>query len=150
MLCFPKLIFSFPGANPPLPEHKNADFVLERPENGGPRPQKRTKTPIFCSKGLKTRVPKAKSAQKPQFCARKARKRGYETKKKHKNGIFVLGTHVGTQIGTHVGTQVGPQVAAELVLGVSLPLIRECSLYSLRCPQLVSGAPLCWPILCVG
>ena len=142
MLCFPKLISSFPGANPRLPEHKNADFVLERPENGGSRPQKRTKTPIFCSKGLKTRVPKAKSAQKPQFCARKARKRGYETKKKHKNGIFVL--------GTHVGTQVGPQFAAELVLGVSLPLIRECSLYSLRCPQLVSDAPLCWPILCVG
>ena len=142
MLCFPKLISSFPGANPRLPEHKNADFVLERPENGGPRPQKRTKTPILCSKGLKTRVPKAKSAQKPQFRARKARKWRYETKKKHKNGIFVL----GTQVGTHVGTQ----VAAELVLGVSLPLIRECSLYSLQCPQLVSDAPLCWPILCVG
>ena len=75
-------------------------------------------------------VPDPKSAQKPQFRARKTRKRGYETKKKHKNGIFVLGTQVGTQVGTHVGTQVGPQVAAELVLGVSLPLIRECSLYS--------------------
>ena len=142
MLCFPKLISSFPGANPPLPEHKNANSVLERPENGGSRPKKRTKTPILCSKGLKTRVPKAKSAQKPQFRARKARKRGHEAKKKHKNGIFVL--------GTHVGTQVGPQFAAELVLGVSLPLIRECSLYSLRCPQLVSDAPLCWPILYVG
>ena len=90
MLCFPKLISSFPGANPRLPEHKNADFVLERPENGGSRPQKRTKTPILCSKGLKTRVPKAKSAQKPQFRARKARKWGSQTPKAHKNADFVL------------------------------------------------------------
>ena len=30
MLCFPKLISSFPGANPRLPEHRNADFVLGR------------------------------------------------------------------------------------------------------------------------
>ena len=122
--------------------HKNADFVLERPENRGSRPQKRTKTPILCSKCPKTRVSNPQKAQKCRFRARKARKRGCETKKKHKNGIFVL--------GTHVGTQVGPQFAAELVLGVSLPLIREGSLYSLRCPQLVSDAPLCWPILCVG
>ena len=77
-----------------LNKHKNLNFVLEKPENGGTK-----------------------------------------LKKKHKNGIFVL--------GTHVGTQVGPQFAAELVLGVSLPLIRECSLYSLRCPQLVSDVPLC-------
>ena len=33
----------------PLIEHKNADFVLEKAENGGSRPQKRTKTPILCS-----------------------------------------------------------------------------------------------------
>ena len=32
--------------------HKNPDFVLEKPENGGSRPQKRTKTPILCSRGL--------------------------------------------------------------------------------------------------
>ena len=30
-------------------KHKNLDFVLEMPENGGSRPQKRTKTPILCS-----------------------------------------------------------------------------------------------------
>ena len=142
MLCFPKLISSFPGANPPLPEHKNANSVLERPQNGGSEAQISTKMLILCLKGRKMGVPDPKSAQKCRFRARKARKRGYETKKKHKNGIFVL--------GTHVGTQVGPQFAAELVLGVSLPLIRECSLYSLRCPQLVSDAPLCWPILYVG
>ena len=29
--------------------HKNLDFVLEMPENGGSQPQKRTKTPILCS-----------------------------------------------------------------------------------------------------
>ena len=32
---------------PRLPEHKNADFVLEKPENEDSRPQKRTKTPIL-------------------------------------------------------------------------------------------------------
>ena len=31
--------------------HKNPDFVLEMPENGGSGRQKRTKTPILCSGG---------------------------------------------------------------------------------------------------
>ena len=35
-------------------------------------------------------VPKAKSAQKPRFCARNARKRGFRRQKKHKNADFVL------------------------------------------------------------
>ena len=51
-------------------KHKNLDFVLETPENGGPEGKKRTKTPILCSKGPKMGVPKAKSAQKCRFCAR--------------------------------------------------------------------------------
>ena len=33
----------------PLFEHKNADFVLEMPENEGFGGKKRTKTPILCS-----------------------------------------------------------------------------------------------------
>ena len=49
---------------------KNPDFVLGTPENGGSGRQKRTKTSILCSKCLKTRVPEAKKAQKPRFCAR--------------------------------------------------------------------------------
>ena len=49
--------------------HENPDFVLETPENEGSRPKKRTKTSILCSKTLKTGLPKAKSAQKPRFCA---------------------------------------------------------------------------------
>ena len=53
-----------------LHEHKNANFVLEKPENGGFEGQKRTKTPFLCSKSLKTRVSEDKSAQKPRFCAR--------------------------------------------------------------------------------
>ena len=53
-----------------LHEHKNANFVLEMPENRGSRPQKRTKTSILCSKSPKMGVPKGKSAQKPRFCAR--------------------------------------------------------------------------------
>ena len=50
--------------------HKNLDFVLEKPENGGSEGQKRTKTSILCSKRPKMGVPEAKKAQKPRFCAR--------------------------------------------------------------------------------
>ena len=53
--------------------HKNADFVLEKPENEGSEGQKRTKIPILCSKRPKTGVPKAKSAPKPRFCTRIAK-----------------------------------------------------------------------------
>ena len=49
-----------------------------------------TKTSILCSKHQKMRVPKAKSAQKPRFCARNARKQGSRRPKKHKNPDFVL------------------------------------------------------------
>ena len=52
--------------------HKNPDFVLETPENGGSEGQKSTKTRILCSKSPKMGVPKAKKAQKPRFCAREA------------------------------------------------------------------------------
>ena len=52
-----------------LPEHKNADFVLEMPENRGSEGKKSTKTLILCSKAPKMGVPKAKSAQKWDFCA---------------------------------------------------------------------------------
>ena len=64
-----------PGHRPgrgPTKAHKNADFVLGKPENGGPEGKKRTKTPILCSKSLKTAVPEGKKAQKPRFCARNA------------------------------------------------------------------------------
>ena len=50
--------------------HKNVDFVLEKPENGGSEGKKRTTTSILCSKSPKTGVPRAK---------------------KHKNADFVLG-----------------------------------------------------------
>ena len=50
--------------------HKILVFVLGKPENGGPEGQKRTKTPILCSKCPKTGVPKGKKAQKCRFCAR--------------------------------------------------------------------------------
>ena len=49
-----------------------------------------TKTPILCSNSPKTGAPKAKSAQKPRFCARNARKQGLQTPKAHKNPDFVL------------------------------------------------------------
>ena len=71
--------------------HKNGDFVLERPENGGSEGQKSTKTSILCSKSLKTGVPDPKKAQKPRFCARNTRKQGFRSQKAHKNAVFVLG-----------------------------------------------------------
>ena len=53
-----------------LHEHKNANFVLEKPENGGSEGQKSTKTSILCSECPKMGVSDGKSAQKCQFCAR--------------------------------------------------------------------------------
>ena len=53
-----------------LHEHKNLDFVLEKPEIEGFGGQNSTKSRFLCSKSPKTGVSKAKSAQKPQFCAR--------------------------------------------------------------------------------
>ena len=46
--------------------------------------------PISCSKVPKMWVPKGKSAQKPRFCARKARKQGFRRVKAHKNLDLVL------------------------------------------------------------
>ena len=54
----------------PTKAHKNADFVLGKPENGGLEGQKSTKTSILCSKCQKTGVQEGKSAQKCRFCAR--------------------------------------------------------------------------------
>ena len=45
---------------------------------------------FLCSNSPKTGVSKGKSAQKPRFCARNARKRGSRRPKKHKNPDFVL------------------------------------------------------------
>ena len=79
-----------PDAAHQLPEHKNPNFVLKKPENEGSRPPKSTKTSILCSKSPKTVAPKGKKAQKCRFCARKARKQGFRRVKAHKNLDFVL------------------------------------------------------------
>ena len=70
--------------------HKNPDFVLEKSQNQGNIAVSDTKMPILCSKRPKMGVPKAKKAQKPRFCARNARKWGFQTRKAHKNLDFVL------------------------------------------------------------
>ncbi|MDY3134642.1 MAG: hypothetical protein SOW22_04325, partial [Candidatus Egerieousia sp.] len=67
-------ILGFPMPLSQSSEHKKPDFVLERAGNGGSEGQKRTKTSILCSKCPKMGVPKAKSAQKWQFCARKGKR----------------------------------------------------------------------------
>ena len=54
-----------------------------------------TKMPFLCSGSPKTRVPNPKSAQKPRFCARNARKRGFQTPKSTKNPILCSGRLTG-------------------------------------------------------
>ncbi len=92
-VCIPSFRKRHPqvGDHLPAKAHKNPDFVLEMSENRGSEGQKSTKMEFLCSKRPKMRVPKVKSAQKPRFCARNARKRGSRRPKKHKNGVFVLG-----------------------------------------------------------
>ena len=51
-----------------IPEHKKPLFVLERGKNLRKIARSDTKTPILCLKSPKTGAPKAKKAQKPQFC----------------------------------------------------------------------------------
>ena len=41
--------FRLPMPIPYLPEHKNPDFVLEMPENRGPKGKKRTKMGLLCA-----------------------------------------------------------------------------------------------------
>ena len=74
--------------------HKNLDFVLGRGQNQGNIAVSDTKMPILCSKSPKTGGSKGKSAQKPRFCARNARKWGFRRAKAHKNHDFVLGMSV--------------------------------------------------------
>ena len=64
-----------------------------------------TKTPILCSKRPKTGVPKPKKAQKPRFCARKARKWGFRRAKAHKNLDFVLKTPENGGSGSQKSTK---------------------------------------------
>ena len=54
--------------------------------NGNPS----TNFVFLCSNRPKTGVSDPKSAQKPRFCARTARKRGFRRAKAHKNLDFVL------------------------------------------------------------
>ena len=91
----PDAPFPMPNLLPPLPDASTQPqiAITQWPFASSRLPlhdNQRTKTSILCSKCPKTRVPKAKSAQKPRFCARNARKRGFPTSKAHKNPDFVL------------------------------------------------------------
>ena len=84
--------FSIPRAHQSLPQTPNSIpegqlFISRVPLPLHPS----TKMAILCSKCPKTWVSKAKSAQKPRFCARNARKQGFQSQKAHKNPDFVLG-----------------------------------------------------------
>ena len=78
----------------PLLEHKNAVFVLEKPEIEGFKPQKRTKTSILCSKCPKTRVPNPQKHKNPDFVRGKGGRRAWVQQqanaKKHREEERVL------------------------------------------------------------
>ena len=81
-------------------KHKNADSVLEAPENKGKIAHSDTKKPFSCSKRPKTREKLPILTQKSHFRARNARKWGLRRPKKHKNADFVL-ERIGIGIGKH-------------------------------------------------
>ena len=74
MLCFPKLISSLPGANPPLPEHKIGIFVrfwgLEPSFSG----ISSTKSRFLCAFALRNPCFRAFRAQNQHFCAQEEEK----------------------------------------------------------------------------
>ena len=72
----------------PLLEHKNADFVLEKPENKGSRPQKRTKTSILCSKSLKTGGSNPQKHKNPDFVLETPENGGSRPQKSTKTSIL--------------------------------------------------------------
>ena len=67
--------------------------------------QKRTKTLILCSKRPKIQEKSPILTQKCRFCARKARKRGFQRAKAHKNPDFVLETTQNPGKITHSDTK---------------------------------------------
>ena len=90
MLCFPKLISSFPAANPPLPEHKIGIFV----RFWGLEPLfsdiSSTKSRFLCAFGVWTRSFRVFRAQNRGFCAFLAFETLVFGHVEHKIGAFVL------------------------------------------------------------
>ena len=89
MLCFPKLISSLPGANPPLPEHKIGIFVrfwgLEPPFSG----VSSTKSRFLCAFGVWNPRFRVFRAQNRGFCAFLTFGTPVFGRFEHKKGIFV-------------------------------------------------------------
>ena len=76
----------------PMPQaRKKCSFALGRPENGASEDQKRAKSVILRSEGQKMALRRIKSAQKVQFCARKALKVPCGSPKARKMWVFALG-----------------------------------------------------------
>ena len=90
MLCFPKLISSFPAANPPLPEHKIGIFVrfwgLDPLFSG----VSSTKSGFLCFFGLRNPCFRAFRAQNRGFCAFLAFETPIFGLFEHKIEVFVL------------------------------------------------------------
>ena len=74
MLCFPKLISSLPGANPPLPEHKIGIFVRFYPPKPPFSGLPSTKSRFLCQKWQFFPGFAPFRAQNQHFCAREEEK----------------------------------------------------------------------------
>ena len=90
MLCFPMLISSLPGANPPPPEHKNSIFVLFWPSGPSFSGVSSTKSRFLCAFGLRTPHFQAFRAQNRGFCALLGSGTLVFGRFEHKIGVFVL------------------------------------------------------------
>ena len=91
MLCFPKLISSLPGANPPLPEHKIEVFVRFYPSKPQFLGLSSTKSGFLCQKGQLFPGFAPSRAQNRHFCALLHFKTPIFGAFEHKIGVFVLG-----------------------------------------------------------
>ena len=89
MLCFPMLISSLPGANPPLPEHKIGVFV----RFWGLEPLfsdiSSTKSGFLCAFGVENPCFRAFRAQNRGFCAFLGSGTPVFGRFEHKIGVFV-------------------------------------------------------------
>ena len=103
-----------------LKAHKNLDFVLENPKNGGSEDQKRTKMPILCSKRPKQGSRSQKAHKKPDFVLEKPENEGSEGQKRTKMPILCSGM-IAASPAAPTGAQHYPPRALRGASGSSAP-----------------------------
>ena len=100
LLCFPKLISSLPGTNPPLPEHKIEVFVRFYPSKPLFLGLSSTKSSFLCQKGQLFTGFAPSRAQNRHFCALLPFGTAIFGHFEHKIEFFVLGkSNRGESVG---------------------------------------------------